>query len=43
MSFKHRNINFTVEHENIGLLSFLDVKVCRNIRSEIENLTWDYQ
>ena len=26
MSSKHQNINFTVEQENIGSLSFLDVK-----------------
>ena len=29
MSSKHQNINFTVEQENIGSLSFLDVKICR--------------
>ena len=29
MSSKHQNINFTVEKENVGSLSFLDVKVCR--------------
>ena len=29
MSSKHQNINFTVEKENIGSLSFLDVKICR--------------
>ena len=28
MSSKHKNINFTVEHENIDSLSFLDVKIC---------------
>ena len=28
MSSKHQNINFTVEQENIGSLSFLDVKIC---------------
>ena len=29
MSFKHQKINFTVEQENIGSLSLLDVKICR--------------
>ena len=29
MSSKHQNIDFTVELENIGSLSFLDVKICR--------------
>ena len=29
MSCKHQNINFTVEQENIGSLSFLDVNICR--------------
>ena len=29
MSSKHQNINFTVEKENVGSLSFLDVKICR--------------
>ena len=29
MSSKHQNINFTVEQENVGSLSFLDVKICR--------------
>ena len=29
MPSKHQNINFTVEQENIGPLSFLDVKICR--------------
>ena len=29
MSSKHQNINFTVEKENVGSLSFLDVKACR--------------
>ena len=28
MSSKHRDINITVEQENIGSLSFLDVKIC---------------
>ena len=28
MSSKHQNINFTAEQENIGSLSFLDVKIC---------------
>ena len=28
MSFKHQNINFTIEKENIVSLSFLDVKIC---------------
>ena len=28
MSSKHQNINFTVEKKNVGLLSFLDVKIC---------------
>ena len=29
MSSKNQDINFTVEQENIGSLSFLDVKICR--------------
>ena len=29
ISSKHQNINFTVEKENFGSLSFLDVKICR--------------
>ena len=29
MSSKHQNIKFTVEQENIGSLSFLDIKICR--------------
>ena len=29
MSSKHQNVNFTVEKENVGSLSFLDVKICR--------------
>ena len=29
MSAKHQNINFTFEKENVGSLSFLDVKICR--------------
>ena len=29
MSSKHQNINFTVEKENVGSLSLLDVKICR--------------
>ena len=29
ISSKHQNINFTIESENIGSLSFLDVKICR--------------
>ena len=29
MSSKHRNIIFTVKQENVGSLSFLDVKICR--------------
>ena len=29
MSPKHQNLNFTVEQENIGSLSFLHVKICR--------------
>ena len=29
MSSKHQNINFSVEQENIGSVSFLDVKICR--------------
>ena len=29
MSSKYKNIHFTVEHENIGSLSFLDIKICR--------------
>ena len=28
MSPKHQNINFTVEKENVGSLSFLDVNIC---------------
>ena len=28
MSSKHRNINFTIEQENVGSFSFLDVKTC---------------
>ena len=28
MSSKNQNINFTVEQENIGSLSFIDVKIC---------------
>ena len=28
MSFKNQNINFTIEQENIGSLSCLDVKIC---------------
>ena len=28
MSSNHQNINFTVEQENVGSLSFLDVKIC---------------
>ena len=28
MPSKHQNINFTVEKENIGSLSFLNVKIC---------------
>ena len=29
MSSKHQNINFTVKNENVGSLSYLDVKICR--------------
>ena len=29
MSLKHQNINFTVEKQNVGSLSFSDVKICR--------------
>ena len=29
MSSKYKNIHFTVEHENVGSLSFLDIKICR--------------
>ena len=29
MSSKHQNITFTVEQENVGSLSFLDVEICR--------------
>ena len=29
MSSKHQNINFTAKKENVGSLSFLDVKMCR--------------
>ena len=29
ISSKHKNINFIIEEENISLLSFLDVKICR--------------
>ena len=28
MSSKHQNIKFTIEKENVGSLSFLDVKIC---------------
>ena len=28
MSSKHQNINFTIEKENVGSLSFLDIKIC---------------
>ena len=28
MSSKHQNINATIEQENIGSVSFLDVKIC---------------
>ena len=28
MSSKHQNTNFTAEQENVGSLSFLDVKIC---------------
>ena len=28
MSSKHQNINFTVEQEKVGSLSFLDVNIC---------------
>ena len=28
MSSKHQDINFSVEHEDIDLLSFLDLKIC---------------
>ena len=31
MSSKHKNLFFTVEHGNIGSLSFLEVKICRKI------------
>ena len=29
MSSKHQNINFAIEKENVGSLSYLDVKNCR--------------
>ena len=29
MSSKHQNINFAVEKDHVGSLSFLDVKICR--------------
>ena len=29
VSSKHQNITFTVEQENAGSLSFLDVRICR--------------
>ena len=29
MSAKHKNIDFIVEQENFGSISFLDVKICR--------------
>ena len=29
MSSKHQNINFTVKKENVGSLSFLEIKICR--------------
>ena len=29
MSSKHQSINFFVEQENVGSLSFLDIKICR--------------
>ena len=29
ISSKHQNINFTIEKENVGSLSFVDVKICR--------------
>ena len=29
MPSEHQNINFNVEKENVGSLSFLDVKICR--------------
>ena len=28
MSSKHQNINFTIEQENVGSLSFLGIKIC---------------
>ena len=28
VSSKHQNITFTVEQENVGSLSFLDIKIC---------------
>ena len=28
MSSKHQNINFTIKKENVGSLSFLDIKIC---------------
>ena len=37
MSSKHQNINFTVEQENIGSLSFLDVKICRKNGKFVSN------
>ena len=28
-SYKHQNISFSVEHEDISSLLFLDIKICR--------------
>ena len=35
---KHQNINFTIEKENIGSLSFLDVKICRKNRKFVTSV-----
>ena len=36
MSSKNQNIIFTVEQENIGSLSFLDVRICRKISKNFQ-------
>ena len=38
MSYKHQNINFTVEQENVGSLLFLDVKICRKSRKFVTSV-----
>ena len=30
MLSKHQNINFSVEHEDLGSFSFLNVEICEN-------------